>query len=57
MDRDSIKAQVTSDSLSPLFFLNDQSREEFWGLLDSCRDSIESRALGGGLGTMGNLEE
>lgn len=57
LDRDSIKAQVKADSLSPLFFLNDESREQFWGLLDACRDSIESRALGGGFGTMGNLQE
>ena len=53
MDRDSMRQQINSQSLSPLFFLNDHSREQFWQMLDSCKDNIERRADV----STGNLEQ
>ncbi len=47
MDRDFLKKQIFESKdkgLSPLVFLSDQAREEFWAVLDSCRDTIEERA-------------
>lgn len=46
MDRDSLREQFNAQSLSPLHFLNDTSRDQFWSLLDSCRDTIEARTYG-----------
>ena len=40
MDRDLMRQQINAQSLSPLHFLNDHSREQFWKLLDSCRDQV-----------------
>ena len=45
-DRDSTREQINAQMLSPLHFLNDDSREQFWKLLDSCRDTIEARSQG-----------
>jgi len=46
MDRDSVREQLNAQSLSPLHFLNDTSRDQFWKLLDSCRDTLEARTYG-----------
>ena len=45
MDRDSIKQQITLDSLSPLHFLNDGSREQFWQVVARCQLSLEERSM------------
>lgn len=33
LDRDSLKAQLINKSFSPLLFLNDYSRNEFWKMI------------------------
>ena len=44
MDRDYLRQSILDDplkqGLSPLIFLNDQTREEFWRMLDSLKDSV-----------------
>ena len=40
MDRDSLRSQINKQSLSPLFFLNDDSRETFWELLAKAEASV-----------------
>lgn len=59
-DRDSTREQIDAKLLSPLHFLNDESREQFWRLLDSCRDTIEAHSQGKrapGGGTHGKIQE
>ena len=46
MDRDAMRDQLNAQALSPLHFLNDDTRLQFWKLLDSCRDTIEARTYG-----------
>ena len=48
MDNDFLKQQLfeSKEKISPLSFLNDQAREDFWGLLDNFRDVIDERING-----------
>lgn len=46
MDRDFLKKQIFDSKdkgVSPLVFLNDQARDEFWAVLDSCKNKLEER--------------
>ena len=42
LDRDNLKAQLINQSFSPLLFLNDYSRNEFWKMITR----YESDAIG-----------